>query len=108
MQSIDFMKSRAQATRNAQVNIAATWVWSEKTVEKWNSDVNKLDELQQDESSKRTQWRSAAEAWEDDLVEMQQITRDVKRAGSFKFRNEPPKLALFDTLRTDGESRGEI
>jgi hypothetical protein len=64
--------------------------------------------LQQDESSKRTQWRSAAEAWENDLVQIQQITRDVKRAGSFKFRSEPVQLALFEALRTDGSSRGDI
>lgn len=108
MQSIDFMKSRAQATRNAQVNIAAAWVWSEKTVERWNTDVTRLDQLQQDENAKRTQWRSAAETWENDLVRIQQITRDVKRAGSFKFRNERPKLALFETLRTDGDGRGDI
>ena len=108
MISIEFTKSRTQATRNAQVEIAATWVWSEKTLEKWNTDVTRLEQLQQDESAKRTAWRNAAEMWENDLVQIQQITRDVKRVGSFRFRNDPVKLKLFENLRTDGDSRADI
>jgi hypothetical protein len=108
MISLEFTKARAQATRNAQINIADQWVWSEKTVAQWTVDVTKFDQLQQDESSKRTQWRNAAETWENDLVQIQQITRDVRRAGGFRFRNDPVKLALFESLRTDGNGRADI
>jgi hypothetical protein len=71
MISIDFTRTRAQATRDAQASLAAaptSWTWSEKTVIQWDTDLTTLDQLKIDESAKRTQWRNAAELWQADSI----------------------------------------
>ena len=60
MISIDFTRTRAQATRDTQVILAApptSWPWSQKTVAQWDADLAALDTCIADESARRTQWR---------------------------------------------------
>ena len=111
MISIDFTRTRAQATRNAQATLAAppaSWAWSEKTLAQWDADLATLDQFKIDESARRTQWRNAAELWQSDIDRIQEVTRDVVRKGSFRFRNDPVKLQLFSALSTDATSRGGV
>jgi hypothetical protein len=108
MLSIDFVKTRAQATRDAQANIAATWTWSQKTVAQWDADTTALNQLIADESDKRIQWRNAAELWQSDIDKIQEITRKVKSLGSVQFRNNAVIMTLLDSLRTDATSRADI
>ena len=111
MISIDFTRTRAQATRDTQASLAApptSWTWSEKTVEQWDKDLEALDDLKIDESAKRTQWRNAAELWQADIDGIQQFTRDVVRKGNFRFRNDPVKVQLFQALVTDATSRSGV
>jgi hypothetical protein len=111
MISIDFTRTRTQATRDAQASLAAaptTWTWSEKTAVQWDTDLTTLDQLKIDESAKRTQWRNAAELWQADVDRIQQMTRDVVRKGTFRFRSDPVKLQLFEVLKTDATSRSGV
>jgi hypothetical protein len=115
MVSVEFIKGRLQATRQTQANIAAGgtppgtgWVWSGRTVAQWEADVTTLDQLILDESAKRTAWRSAAALWDEDLAEIQKITRNVAREGAYHFRNNPAKRSLFEALKTDGRGRADV
>ena len=111
MISIDFTRTRAQATRDAQASLASpplTWIWSEKSMPQWDGDLVALDQLKIDESAKRTKWRNAAELWQADINRIQQITRDAVRKGTFRFRNDPVKLQLFEALSTDATSRSGV
>ncbi len=115
MISVEFSRTRAQATRNAQALIRAGgtppgtgWLWSEKNVVQWDDDLAVTDQLIAAESAKHTQWRDAADLWENDLIEVQRITRAVARKGSFHFRANPVKKRKFDALHTDGENRADI
>lgn len=110
MVSIEFTRTRTQATHDTQASLAAApvWVWSEKTVIGWGEEVALLDTAIADESSKRTQWRNAAELWQADIDRIQEFTRDVVRAGAYHFRNDTVKQSLFEGLATDGRSRADI
>src|SRR5262245_61615669 len=111
MISIEFTRSRAQATRDTQASLVtppANWLWPEKTVIQWDTDITTLDQQIAEESAKRTQWRNAAELWQAAIDRIQQLTRDVARAGLYHFRNDPVKRLLFESLATDGRSRAEV
>jgi hypothetical protein len=108
MRSVEFTRSRALASCTAQTSIASVWLWNQKTVVQWNADITALEQLIGDEDTKYIQWRSAADAWEAELIQIQQITRDFKAAAAYVYRNNPLKLAHIEALRTDGESRAEI
>ncbi len=110
MISIEFTRTRAQATHDTQASLAAApaWVWSEKTVIGWGEDIALLDAAIVDESARRTQWRNAAELWQGDIYRIQEFTRDVVRAGSYHFRTDSIKQVLFEGLLTDGRSRSDI
>lgn len=111
MISIDFTRTRAQATRDTQASLAApptSWTWSEKSVEQWDKDLEALDDLKIDESARRTQWRNAAELWQADIDGIQRFSRDVARKGNFRFRNDPVKVQLFQALVTDATSRSGV
>jgi hypothetical protein len=111
MISIEFTRTRAQATREAQAILAAAptnWVWSQKMVPQWDNDIAKLDQLLASESLQRTQWRNAAEDWQVDLNEIQEMTRQVAAIGRVHFRNHDVKRVCFECLRTDGASRAAV
>jgi len=60
MISIDFTRTRAQATRDTQVSLAAaptSWTWSQKTVVQWDTDIATLAQLVAGESTRHTQCR---------------------------------------------------
>lgn len=42
MKSIPFVLDRAAATRNARAEIATQWVWPEKILIQWDSDIAAL------------------------------------------------------------------
>ena len=111
MISIDFTRTRAQATRDTQASLAApptNWIWSQKLVAQWDGDIATLDQGIADESAKRTQWRNAAEQWQSGLNQIQDVTRQVASLGRVHFRNDPVKRSLFESLSTDAESRASI
>lgn len=43
MASLEAAILRGQATRDAQTAIAATWVWDEKTVAQWNTELTAIN-----------------------------------------------------------------
>ncbi len=113
MNSIEFVRTRAQASRSAQVILAApptspVWVWSRKPLVQWGADLAELDLLRTTESERRTDWRNAAESWQADLNRIQQITRDVAGYAASHFYNDEVKLRLFEPLQTDGRSRPDV
>lgn len=111
MISIEFTRSRAQATKDTQASLISTvpnWVWSEKSLIKWGEDIDLLDLAIAEESAKRTQWRNAAEQWQANINAIQVMTRDTASAGTYHFRNDEIKKLLFEGLATDGRSRADI
>ncbi len=111
MISLEFARTRAQATRDAQVNLAApptSWVWPQRTVPLWDTDLTVFDQLRIAESATRADWRNAAESWQVDLNEIQSITRLVAKIGRVHFRQDAVKRVAFEKLATDGDSRADV
>lgn len=111
MISIDFVKKRAEKSRDAQALLTAgtpSWTWDQKTGLQWNTDITTLDQLIQTEGTKRTVWRNAAEEWQGTVSELQAFTRQVASLGLVRFRKNPTKKKRFAALNTDGESRKDI
>lgn len=110
MISIQHTCNRAEKTRDAQVSLAANpgWLWSRKTIQQWSDDLTFIEQLKNDESAKRVQWRNAAESWWADTDQIQSITRQVKAIGSVQFAADPIKKQAFEELRSDAEGRVEI
>jgi hypothetical protein len=48
-ESVDFILTRAQATREVQAQIVAAWTWHEKTVAQWDTDIAETRALRNDE-----------------------------------------------------------
>jgi hypothetical protein len=108
MISVDFVKTRALATRSTQASIATSWSWSKKTLAQWDADIAAIEQLITAESTAWVEWRNAAEVWQSDVDRIQDITRQVASLGLVQFRDNPVTLKLFETLRTDGKSRADI
>lgn len=108
MLNIEHGKARLLATKNAQALILALWLWAEKTLQQWTDDIAAVDQLENEEHLKRTEWRNAAIVWDADLTRIQAITRALVRKCRYKYRNTPDKKKLFAGLRTDGRSRAAI
>lgn len=50
-ESVDFILARAQATRDVQAQIAETWLWGDKTVQQWDTDIAAVRAARNDDSA---------------------------------------------------------
>lgn len=108
MQSLLFIRDRAAATHSVATSIAGIFVWPEKTLVQLGDAVTSLDQLDADESAKRTAWRNSAILWDDNLAAIKVITSAIKRQGLYRFKDDPAKKRLFFRLRVSERSRPEI
>ena len=108
MNSLSFIRNRAQASWAAQAAIASLWVYKLKTVLQWSDDVALLEQLGQSAGAKRTAWRNAAALWDASLAEIQAITRLVIVQARNKYAKDPVKLKPFLLLSAPAGGRQEI
>ncbi len=110
MISIDFVRTRAQRTYDAQNSLSTDvpWVWDQKTVLQWSTDITLVDQLVQAESAKRAQLRNVTALWQANVDQILAITRQVAGLGRVRFRKEPAKKHSFDALNTNARSRTDI
>jgi len=108
MISVDFVKTRALATRSTQATIASAWTWSKKTLNQWDLDIAAINQLMAAESDARVAWRNCAELWQSAVDKIQNITRMFASVGALEFSNNPIAVTHFESLRTDGRNRADI
>jgi hypothetical protein len=108
MKSIPFVLERAEATRNAQSEIATAWVWPEKTVLQWDADIADLKARQLAELQARVALQSQNELWDSALDEIAANTRKVVRLAKTRHRNDPVKLQMFSGITVSTSSRDRI
>lgn len=108
MLSILFIRRRANATRNVQNSISAEWVWEEKSVTDWDTDLKDFKTRADEESAARAELRSVASQWQGRVDKAQSLTRSIVRLGKIRSRADAEKLAAFEKLATDGTSRDSI
>lgn len=108
MKSIAFVLERAQASRNAQAEFASQWVWPEKTVIQWDTDIAALKAAQIAELQARVAYQNNTEQWDALLAEVETTCRKVVRLAKTRFRNDSVKFAMFAELTITKSSRDRI
>lgn len=103
--SIEFIIDRAHKTRSAQAEIAGVWVWDEKTLAVWDTDIAAVhtqnDVLADAEADKN------GLAGELDVLLAALHNNTVKglNIAKAKYRNDPAKLHLFKNVTANANSR---
>lgn len=102
------IRDRAALSHAAATSIASLYVWHERTLLQMGDSVNLLDQLDAEESAKRTAWRNAAIFWDNTLAEIKVVTATIKRQGLFRFSGDVVKKSLFAKLKIDARNREDI
>ncbi len=99
---------RGQATRDAQTAIAATWVWDEKTVAQWSTDLTAINtkkvatsDLEADMLTKRAIYDNGIALLHDRTVEGLGMAR-------VKWRKDEAKKHILSTLSGSATGRESI
>ena len=111
MKSIAFLFERLLATSTVQMGLSTgvpPWVWTGKPALQWGIEHTTMEQYRIAEIMKRAEWRVAAATWDLSLSQTQRISRDVKREGSYKFRQQPEILQRFRALHTSAQGRDGI
>ena len=108
MPSLEAITLRAQATRDAQAAIAATWVWEEKTPAQWDAALTSLDtkkitvsDLEADSLTKRS-------LYENTIAQLHDRTVDGLAMARIKWRNDEAKRRILGTLSAAGGGRETV
>jgi len=103
-----FIHSRGSATVAVQIQIAASWVWPEKTVVQWQTELAAI--ITQDEVAQDA--RAALDGERGNLTvavaEMSRLGRQVLGLARTRYRHVPATLNLFDNIRFDSNGREAI
>lgn len=105
MASLEAAILRAQATRDAQSSIAATWVWEEKTVAQWDANLSAMDvkkvatsDLEGDMLAKRATYENTIALLHDRTVEGVGMAR-------VKWRKDEARSKILSNLSASGGGR---
>jgi hypothetical protein len=103
-----FIRDRAEATGNVQVELIAKWVWSEKPTAQWKIDVAAVDAREREVGKKEAAVLAARGDLDVQLIELHD--RDVQMLGMARiaYRRQPSKLVLLQNLSAVGNSRKTI
>jgi len=105
--NVAFALERALATRAAQEIIAGTWVWEEKTVAQWDTQIAAFiaqKEAEQDADAAMLAQRGTLDTGLDTLHD---LTRRCLALAKNRHRHDAAKLAVFERLsaRSGGRQR---
>ena len=100
--------TRARTTRHAQEALKTKWIWNEKTLDQWDSDIADLQRMQEQCSSAKFTKNSARAALDAGLEEMHRRTMQFLAMAKFHFRNEPPIFEAISRLGSGGRGRRAI
>lgn len=103
--SSEFVIQRAHATRSAQAEIAGVWVWDEKTLAVWDTEiaaVHTQDDVVADAEADKNGLAGELEVLFGTLHDNTVKGLNIAKA---KYRNEPAKLHLFKNVTANANSR---
>lgn len=103
--SIEFILTRAQASRAAQNEVAAVWLWEEKTVAAWDTDIDGLITQQEATADAEAQMEAKRGELDAKLDELHTKTMQGLNIAKTKYRNNPAKLPVIKNLSAKANSR---
>lgn len=106
--SLEFIEARLQATRDAQTQIAATWVWEEQTVVQWDTRVSDFTAKKAASDTQEGVMLNKRALFEATIVQLHDLTVDGVRMARIKWRKDEPRKAVLATVHADGGGRDTV
>jgi hypothetical protein len=111
--SIDDLKLRVEKTRSVQTQIAATWLWSLKTLAQWDEDAEQIDKtVEGSEAQLQIEGHTTAESergkLDGRLSAIHKITVAVVGVMRVRAERQPELRDVVDELSARGNSRRGI
>ena len=103
--NIEFVQQRTIATRAAQVDLAAEWVWEEKTVANWDTDLTLLNTLMEAEQDAEAAMLASRGETDAALDQLHSLTGRCLRMAKNRYRDDAARMAVFYNLRAEAGSR---
>ena len=103
--SLEFIEARLQATRDAQTEIAATWVWEEQTVVQWDTRVSDFTAKKAASDTQEGVMLNKRALFEGTVVQIHDLTVDGVKMARIKWRKDEPRKAVLATVHADGGGR---
>lgn len=108
MPSLEAITLRAQATRDAQTAIAATWVWEEKTPVQWDDALTALDAKKVAVSDLGADSLTKRSLYENTITELHDRTVANVGMARVKWRKDEAKKKILGTLSASGGGRETV
>lgn len=99
---------RGQATRDAQTAIAATYVWDEKTVAQWSTDLVALNTKKVAVSDLEAESLAKRATYENGIVVLHDRTVEGLGMGRVKWRKDEAKARILSNLSASGGGRETV
>jgi len=106
--SSEFIEARLQATRDAQVEVAAVYVWEEMTVAQWIARALDFTAKQAAAATQEGVMLNKRATFEASIVELHDLTVSGLKMGRVKWRNDAARKAILSTLHAEGDSRDAV
>lgn len=106
--SLEFIEARLQATRDAQTEIAAAWVWEEQTVVQWDTRVSDFTAKKAASATQEGVMLNKRALFETTVVQMHDLTVDGLKMARIKWRKDEPRKVILSTLSADGGGRDKV
>lgn len=106
--SLEFTLKRAEATKNAQVSVQAKWVWDEKLVPQWDTDIKAIKDQMKVVSGLETDMQTKRGIYDKSLDDIHARTVQASAMFKVRYKNVPEKLAVVKNLSAGGENREAI
>src|ERR1043165_7692639 len=106
--TIDFVLERAQATCAVQTQMAGTWVWDEKTVAQWNTEIAAVIAQKEASEDAAADMKTARGSMDGGIDDLHTKTMQGLGIAKTKYRNDPAKLSVIQSLTASASSRTGI
>lgn len=103
--NIEFIHQRTVATRAAQADLAAEWVWEEKTLAEWDTGLTLLNTLMEAEQDSEAEMLAKRGETDAALDLLQSLTGRCLRMAKNRYREDSARMAVFQNLRVESGSR---
>lgn len=106
--SSEFIETRVQATRDAQVEIAPLYLWEEMTVAQWIARALDFTAKQAAAATQEGVMLNQRATFEASIVQLHDLTVSGLKMGRVKWRNDAARKAILSTLHAEGQSRDAV
>lgn len=106
--SHEFIETRLQATRDAQVEIAPVYVWEEMTVAQWIARATDFTAKKAASATQEGVMLNQRALFETTVVQMHDLTVDGLKMARIKWRKDEPRKVILSTLSAGGGGRDTV